>query len=159
MVVEFWATWCPPCRQSIPHLNEMQKTFPKVQFLGVSNEKRAPVEQFVRGMGAQMSYRVAVDPTGATEAYSRHFAFKGIPAAVVIDKHGNMVWSGHPMEPAFEEAVRKADAEVMVDLSKESAESLGARSVKELKALAATHRISLDGCVEKSEIVARLQGK
>ena len=35
-VVEFWATWCGPCRVSIPHLTEMQKQHPDIKFLGVS---------------------------------------------------------------------------------------------------------------------------
>ena len=35
-VVEFWATWCPPCRTSIPHLTEMQKKYKDVVFIGVS---------------------------------------------------------------------------------------------------------------------------
>src|SRR5262249_18297967 len=35
-VVEFWATWCGPCRVSIPHLTELQKKYPDVAFIGVS---------------------------------------------------------------------------------------------------------------------------
>ena len=40
-VVEFWATWCPPCRTSIPHLTEVQKQFKDkgVTVIGISNEK------------------------------------------------------------------------------------------------------------------------
>src|ERR1041385_6120947 len=37
VVVEFWATWCGPCRTSIPHLTEMQKKFKDVRFVGVSD--------------------------------------------------------------------------------------------------------------------------
>ena len=35
-VVEFWATWCGPCKVSIPHLTELQKKYPEVPFIGVS---------------------------------------------------------------------------------------------------------------------------
>ena len=38
-VVEFWATWCPPCRTSIPHLTELQKNHPLVTFISVYGEK------------------------------------------------------------------------------------------------------------------------
>ena len=40
-VIEFWATWCPPCRASIPHINELYKQFKdkNVAFVGVSDEK------------------------------------------------------------------------------------------------------------------------
>src|ERR1700710_690945 len=37
-VVEFWATWCGPCRESIPHLTELQKKHADVTFIGVSVE-------------------------------------------------------------------------------------------------------------------------
>src|SRR6188474_2891254 len=49
LVVEFWATWCGPCRTSIPHLTEMQKKFEKrgVVFVGVSDETSAKVKPFV----------------------------------------------------------------------------------------------------------------
>jgi thiol-disulfide isomerase/thioredoxin len=62
-VVEFWATWCPPCRTSIPHLTEMQKKFKDqgVVFVGVSSEKTDVVKKFVDKMGDKMDYTVAVD--------------------------------------------------------------------------------------------------
>src|SRR5690242_5941209 len=62
-VVEFWATWCPPCRASIPHLTEIQKEFKdkNVIVVGVSDEKEETVIPFVKNMGAKMDYRVAVD--------------------------------------------------------------------------------------------------
>ena len=41
MVVEFWATWCGPCRTSIPHLIELQKKFKDVMFVGISDYLRA----------------------------------------------------------------------------------------------------------------------
>src|SRR5687767_13027650 len=59
-VVEFWATWCGPCRTSIPHLTEMQKKYEdKVVFIGVSDEDAETVAPFVDKMGDEMAYRVA----------------------------------------------------------------------------------------------------
>ncbi|MDV7394027.1 TlpA disulfide reductase family protein, partial [Arthrospira platensis SPKY1] len=62
-VVEFWATWCPPCRASIPHLTELQKKFKDkgVTFIGISQEDSAEVKPFVESMGDAMQYTVAVD--------------------------------------------------------------------------------------------------
>ena len=62
-VVEFWATWCGPCRTSIPHLTELQKKNPKVTFIGVSilESDQKEVEPFVKEMGDKMDYRVAMD--------------------------------------------------------------------------------------------------
>ena len=112
-----------------------------------------------------MDYRVAVDTRGATGAYMQHFRLQGIPAAFVIGKSGLLVWGGHPMDPGFEAALRQVEAEpdpvpapapAPAPAAPETAESLGARSVKELKDLAKSRGVSLVGCVEKPEIVERL---
>ena len=48
-VVEFWATWCGPCRQSIPHLTELQKKYAdkNVRIIGITDEAEAQVKGFV----------------------------------------------------------------------------------------------------------------
>ncbi|MBL9139789.1 MAG: redoxin domain-containing protein [Verrucomicrobiales bacterium] len=110
-VVEFWATWCGPCRTSIPHLDQLQERFKDrgVVFIGVSNEKPEKVEPFVKSMGAKMRYAVAVDDADASVgAYLRAFGVEGIPHAFVIDKQGKVAWHGHPMtslDRALEEMV------------------------------------------------------
>ncbi len=99
-VVEFWATWCPPCRTSIPHLTELQEKYKDrdVVFVGVSNENVPTVEPFVTDMGNKMDYRVAVDAAGAVvNGYMVAFGQDGIPTAFVVDAKGRVVWYGHPM--------------------------------------------------------------
>jgi thiol-disulfide isomerase/thioredoxin len=76
-VVEFWATWCPPCIESIPHLTDLAKKYKgKATFVGVSVSEAEPgakltsyepkVSAFVKKMGAKMNYNVAVDGPQAT---------------------------------------------------------------------------------------------
>jgi len=117
VVVEFWATWCPPCRTSIPHLTEMQKKFKDVIFIGVTDEEVATVKKFVTKMGDQMDYVVAVDADRKTSAgYMAAFGEGGIPHAFIVDKEGRIVWHGHPMD-----GLDKAVAEVLagkLDLNK-----------------------------------------
>jgi len=99
-VVEFWATWCPPCRTSIPHLTELQKKFKDqgVVFVGVSDEKLGVVQKFVEKMGDKMDYHVAVDQDRKTsEGYMKAYGINGIPHAFIVDKEGRIVWNGHPM--------------------------------------------------------------
>lgn len=99
-VVEFWATWCGPCRVSIPHLNEMQKKFKDqgVLFVGVSDETVDKVKPFVEKMGEKMDYVVAIDDGGKTSAaYMEAFDQHGIPHAFVVNKDGVIAWHGHPM--------------------------------------------------------------
>lgn len=109
VVVEFWATWCPPCRASIPHLTEMQKKFKDVAFVGVSDEDAATVKKFVAKMGDKMDYTVAVDDDDKTsDAYMKAFGIGGIPHAFIVDKTGHIIWHGHPMgdlEKTLEEVV------------------------------------------------------
>jgi len=100
-VVEFWATWCPPCRTSIPHLTEIQHKYKdqKVTVIGISNEKVATVQPFVANMGAKMDYTVAVDPEGKANAgYMKAFNQNGIPHAFIVDGKGQIAWHGHPMD-------------------------------------------------------------
>jgi thiol-disulfide isomerase/thioredoxin len=100
VVVEFWATWCGPCLQSIPHLTEMQKHFKSkgVVFVGISDEDQATVATFVKKMGDKMDYVVAVDNQKKTgEGYMKAFDIRGIPHAFVVGKEGSVLWQGHPM--------------------------------------------------------------
>lgn len=99
-VVEFWATWCPPCRASIPHLTELAKKFKdkNVVFVGISAEDVDTVAPFVEKMGDKMDYNVAVDNDRKTDkAYMEPFQAEAIPHAFVVDKQGRIVWQGHPM--------------------------------------------------------------
>ena len=99
-VVEFWATWCGPCRQSIPHLNELQKKLKNkgVVVVGVSDEAPDTVKPFVKKMGVQMEYAVACDDARQTYAnYMDAYGYNGIPTAFVVGKDGRVIWHGHPM--------------------------------------------------------------
>ena len=87
LVVEFWATWCGPCRTSIPHLTELQKKFKDVGFIGVSDEDAPTVKKFVNKMGDQMDYTVAIDDDRQTsKGYMEAFDQNGIPHAFIVDR-------------------------------------------------------------------------
>lgn len=100
LVVEFWATWCGPCRTSIPHLTHLQKKYQDrgVTILGISTETEAKVKPFVEQYGDKMGYAVALDDRRKTSAaYLEAFGVNGIPHAFVIDPQGRIAWHGHPM--------------------------------------------------------------
>jgi thiol-disulfide isomerase/thioredoxin len=101
-VVEFWATWCPPCRTTIPHLTKLQKKHRDAVFIGVSIAERnlAGVKPFVQQMGDQMAYRVALDDAQGSmmKTWFAAAGQKGIPSAFIINKDGRIAWIGHPMQ-------------------------------------------------------------
>lgn len=101
-VVEFWATWCPPCRTSIPHLTELQKKYKDAVFIGVSVSENNwdGVKPFVQEMGEQMDYRVAMDGRAGKMAknWMSAAAQKGIPTAFIVNGEGKIAWIGHPMQ-------------------------------------------------------------
>jgi len=108
-VVEFWATWCGPCKVSMPHLSELQKEFKDkgVTVIGVNvwedkalnTETLAKVEKFVKGSDA-MGYTVAYD--GAAKSmdtnYMKASGAEGIPTAFIVNQQGKIAYIGHPME-------------------------------------------------------------
>jgi len=99
-IVEFWATWCGPCRTSIPHLTDVAHKYKdkNVVVVGISKEKADRVKPFVEEQGAKMDYNVALDPTGnVNQGYMKAFGYSGIPHAFIVDTEGKIAWHGHPM--------------------------------------------------------------
>ena len=101
-VVEFWATWCGPCKENIPHLTELAKKYQgKVSIIGVdvweSNDPEATstipkVAAFVKAQGARMDYHVAVDRGDSTvaNAWLKKADEGGLPTTFVIGKDGKI---------------------------------------------------------------------
>ncbi len=96
-VVEFWATWCGPCRTTIPHLNQLHKKLKDrgVVIIGVTTEDEATARPFMEKMN--MSYRVALDTDRTTEETWMKDV-EGIPHAFIVDRGGRVIWAGHPMD-------------------------------------------------------------
>lgn len=94
VILDFWATWCAPCRASIPHLNELAATFKDdVVIVGVSDETRDKLGPFMAR--TTMDYSVASDPG---RRMFRAFNPRGIPYCVIMSPDGVVRWQGHPMQ-------------------------------------------------------------
>ncbi len=100
-VVEFWATWCVPCRKSIPHLTDLQEEYEDagLVIIGISDEDAGTVRPFVERMGKRMNYIVATDRREATKrAWFKRAGLKGIPAAFIVDRGGKVAFIGNPLD-------------------------------------------------------------
>jgi thiol-disulfide isomerase/thioredoxin len=135
-IVEFWATWCGPCVQSIPHLNELWQRFKDKGVIVIGQDvwdSDAAVAPFVKKMGTNMTYRVALDDKSSdadgcmsSTWWKRAVNHHGIPTAFIINRDGVIAWIGHPMglkEEVLDEIVSgrqdlvKAKADYQKDLA------------------------------------------
>lgn len=119
-VIEFWATWCGPCIQSMPKLAKLQAKYGKqgVRIIGVSDEDLETVKEF---LAKEVSlpdgnvktfeevtndYSVTTDPDGSVKMdYMAAARMSGIPCSFIVGKDGKIEWIGHPS--AMEEPLQQ----------------------------------------------------
>lgn len=88
VLVNFWATWCPPCRKEMPDLDALYNKFKDQGFivLAISDEETAKVSPFITEH--KISYPVLLDPG---RKVNDAFIVEGIPKSFVYDRSGKMV--------------------------------------------------------------------
>ncbi len=106
VVLDFWATWCPPCRREIPDFVELQREYgPQgLQIVGIALDEPEKVEAFARQNG--MDYPVLM---GSDEVAVLYGGIDGIPTTFLIDRQGKIVsrFEGFRPKSVFEEEIRK----------------------------------------------------
>lgn len=106
VILDFWATWCPPCRAEIPHFKALYaRHAPRLEILGVAMDQdgRQTVSDFVTQQG--IPYPVAMGDDGAlANAYG---GVRGLPTTFVMDPAGRLYkkYVGYQAESVFEQDI------------------------------------------------------
>ncbi len=92
VILNFWATWCPPCIREIPEFIKLQEKYGKrgLQFIGIAIDNQKAVQRFVDEMG--MNYPILLGDQEAINLSIRlGNKMAGLPFTVIIDRNGQIV--------------------------------------------------------------------
>jgi len=109
LVVNFWATWCPPCRKEMPAFVELQEKYGKrgLQFLGIAIDRPEAVKDFMDVVA--INYPILIGELSAIDVGKRYGNRLGtLPYTVLVDRDGKMVFSkrGELSREQAEEVIR-----------------------------------------------------
>ena len=97
VLIDFWATWCGPCRKAIPELNALHKKFgDRLVVIGLSDEPESKVKSMSEPV---IEYFSAIDTQARTK---KAVEVKGIPHVILIDPEGIVRWEGFPLLDGYE---------------------------------------------------------
>ena len=100
VMINFWATWCGPCRQEMPHLEALHQRYSDLGFtlLGVNVEENSRLsDKFLHE--TPVTFDILFDPeNGVSELYD----VIAMPSTVLVDRGGNMRFIHHGYQPGYE---------------------------------------------------------
>ncbi|MES1944898.1 redoxin domain-containing protein [Salinisphaera sp. PC39] len=90
LLINFWATWCAPCREEIPMLVAAQRAYRDrgVRIIGLALDRREPVERFAAEYG--INYPVLVDAAGVARVQDAFDGGTGLPMTILVDRRGRI---------------------------------------------------------------------
>jgi thiol-disulfide isomerase/thioredoxin len=87
MIINFWATWCAPCKREMPSLEKLTNKYPEIKVYAINTEKpnKLKIRDFFRTVGV-VSLDTYYDPDFKLV---KQFKMRGLPTSILIDKEGN----------------------------------------------------------------------
>ena len=113
VLLNFWATWCPPCKEEMPSMERLYRRYKDKEFtilaLSIDSSGAAPVGAFVKKLG--LTFPIGLD-TKMTVA--NQYAVRGLPSTFLIDRKGTIAavaigprdWDGKAAHAAIESLLR-----------------------------------------------------
>jgi len=106
VILDFWATWCPPCKREIPDFIKLQKEFGSrgLQVVGIALDEPGKVQAYASQNG--INYPVLL---GSDDIAWKYGGIQGIPTTFIIDKTGKIVskFEGYRPREVFESEIKK----------------------------------------------------
>jgi len=109
--INFWGTWCPPCRRELPDIVDLAKQYKgKVQFIGIAlerNKENVLENLYSFAKSNSMEYQILV---GSNELANAYGGISGIPTTFIVDKTGKIASStvGMQSRDAFDKMIKEA---------------------------------------------------
>jgi thiol-disulfide isomerase/thioredoxin len=102
-LVDFWATWCAPCRIEFPHLNALHEAYSSqgLEVVGLTKETKAVAQAFLPKV--DIRYKIGA---GGTKPLQSALSIKALPYAVLVSKENKIIWRGQSSELSAAEVER-----------------------------------------------------
>ena len=115
ILLNFWATWCPPCVKEMPSMQRLHDKFPEQDFeiIAISaGETQAAVESFMMSLDTELTFPILLDEKGRT---FKDFGIRGLPMSFLFDREGKLIktisgsreWDEEREVQLIEDAIRR----------------------------------------------------
>ncbi|KAH0576602.1 putative FixW protein [Spironucleus salmonicida] len=115
ILLEFFATWCPPCHDCIPFISQLAvEQQGKINVISASTENIDKMSNFVTKFPSMKNQSVAVDGDKSLMLFLKQKETAGIPVVFLFNQQQELIWEGHPRDPALNKAMMVINGEFIV---------------------------------------------